>query len=110
MTEEFAVDSADGGNNARPDIVLFINGIPFAVIESKSPLVSTDQAIEQTIRNQQKQYIPQLFKFTQIVMATNKNAVRYATAGTPKKFWTVWKEQDEDFLAIIDGTHELYTK
>ena len=98
VTEEFAVDSADGGNNARPDIVLFINGIPFAVIESKSPLVSTEQAIEQTIRNQQKQYIPQFFKFAQILMATNKNAVRYATAGTPKKFWTVWKEQDEDFL------------
>ena len=31
-------------------------------------------------------------------MATNKNAVKYATTGTPKKFWTVWKEQDTAFL------------
>src|SRR5699024_6578270 len=37
-------------------------------------------------------------KFAQIVLATNKNSVKYATAGTPKKFWTVWKEQDTDFL------------
>ena len=33
VTEEFSCDSLDRQKNARPDIVLFINGIPFAVIE-----------------------------------------------------------------------------
>ena len=98
VTEEFAVESQDKLHNARPDIVLFINGIPFAVIECKAPHISVDQAVEQMIRNQQADYIPQLFKYAQIVMATNKNAVKYATAGTPKKFWSVWKEQDTAFL------------
>ena len=97
VTEEFAVDSQDKRHDARPDIVLFINGIPFAVIECKAPHVSVDQAVEQNIRNQQTEYIPQLFKYAQIVMATNKNAVKYATTGTPKKFWNVWKEEDEAF-------------
>ena len=83
VTEEFAVDSRDKQHNARPDIVLFINGIPFAVMECKAPQVSVDQAVEQMIRNQQADYIPQLFKYAQIVLATNKNAVKYATAGTP---------------------------
>lgn len=94
LTEEFFVESQDKQHNARPDIVLFINGIPFAVIECKPPHIPMEQAVEQTIRNQQADYIPQLFKFAQIVMATNKNAVQYATAGTPKKFWSVWKEQN----------------
>lgn len=98
MTEEFAVESQDKLHNARPDIVLFINGIPFAVIECKAPYISVKQAVEQMIRNQQADYIPQLFKYAQIVMATNKNVVKYATAGTPKKFWSVWKEQDTEFL------------
>ena len=98
VTEEFAVESQDKQHNARLDIVLFINGIPFAVIECKAPHISVDQAVEQMIRNQQADYIPQLFKYAQIVMATNKNAVKYATAGTPKKFWSVWKEQDTAFL------------
>ena len=98
VTEEFAVESQDKLHNARPDIVLFINGIPFAVIECKAPHISVDQAVEQMIRNQQADYIPQLFKYAQIVMATNKNVVKYATAGTPKKFWSVWKEQDTAFL------------
>ena len=98
VTEEFAVESQDKLHNARPDIVLFINGIPFAVIECKAPHISVEQAVEQMIRNQQADYIPQLFKYAQIVMATNKNVVKYATAGTPKKFWSVWKEQDTEFL------------
>ena len=98
VTEEFTVESQDKLHNARPDIVLFINGIPFAVIECKAPHISVDQAVEQMIRNQRADYIPQLFKYAQIVMATNKNAVKYATAGTPKKFWSVWKEQDTAFL------------
>lgn len=98
VTEEFAVDSQDKQHNARPDIVLFINGIPFAVIECKAPHISVEQAVEQTIRNQQNEYIPQLFKYAQIVLASNKNTVRYATTGTGKKFWNVWKEQDNDWL------------
>lgn len=98
VTEEFAVDSRDRQHNARPDIVLFINGIPFAVIECKAPHIPVDEAVGQMIRNQQAAYIPHLFKFAQLVVATNKNAVKYATVGTPKKFWSVWKEQDDDWL------------
>ncbi len=98
VTEEFAVDSQDRQHNARPDIVLFINGIPFAVIECKAPHIPVEEAVGQMIRNQQAAYIPHLFKFAQLVVAANKNAVKYATAGTPKKFWSVWKEQDADWL------------
>ncbi len=98
VTEEFAVDSQDRQHNARPDIVLFINGIPFAVIECKAPHIPVEEAVGQMIRNQQAAYIPHLFKFAQLVVATNKNAVKYATAGTPKKFWNVWKDQDDEWL------------
>ena len=98
VTEEYAVESQDKQHNARPDIVLFINGIPFAVIECKAPHISEEQAMEQMIRNQQSDYIPHLFKYAQIVMATNKNAVKYATTGTPKKFWNVWKEDNSTFM------------
>lgn len=105
VTEEFAVESQDKLHNARPDIVLFINGIPFAVIECKAPHVSVDQAVEQNIRNQQADYIPQLYKYAQIVLATNKNTVKYATAGTPKKFWNVWKEENDEFMNAMLAQH-----
>ena len=98
VTEEFPVDSLDKQHPARPDIVLFINGIPFGVIECKAPHISVEQAVDQMVRNQQMEYIPQLFKYAQIVMATNRNAVKYATTKTPSKFWNVWKEENIVFM------------
>lgn len=95
VVEEFSVEREDGQGTARPDIVTFINGIPFAVIECKKASISIAQGISQMLRNQGKEYIPQLFKFVQIVVATNKNETQYAATGTPKKFWSVWKEDDE---------------
>ena len=97
VTEEFSCDSWDKHKNARPDIVLFINGIPFAVIECKAPDISEMQAVEQNIRNQKDEYIPQLFKYVQMVVATNKNAVKYATAGSGKDFWNIWHEQNVEW-------------
>lgn len=96
VTQEFAVDSHTGEHNARVDIVLFVNGIPFAVIECKSGIESVDQAVEQNIRNQTESYIPQLFKYVSLVVASNKNEVKYGTTRTKKKFYSVWKYENDE--------------
>jgi type I restriction enzyme R subunit len=98
VTREFAVSDATGDTGARPDVVLFVNGIPFVVIECKSPMLTENFAIDQHIRNQSADYIPQLYKFAQILIATNKNAVKYATIGTSKKYWNTWKEEYTEWL------------
>ncbi|RHW40383.1 type I restriction endonuclease subunit R [Neobacillus notoginsengisoli] len=98
VVEEFSIERQDGKGTIRPDIVLFVNGIPFGVIECKKASISMQQGISQFIRNQGKDYAPQLFKYVQIVMSTNKNETQYATCNTPKKFWSVWKEEHEDWL------------
>lgn len=98
VVEEFEIERMDGRGTVRPDIVLFVNGIPFAVIECKKASISITQGIEQMIRNQGKDYAPHLFKFVQLVMSTNKNETKYATCNTPKKFWSVWKEENEEWL------------
>lgn len=104
VTEEFSVLRMNGKDYARPDIVLFVNGIPLAVIECKDASVPIIQAISQNIRNQKPDYIPQLFKFIQIIMAANKNETKYATCGTPDKFWSTWNEQ------YVEKQNELLNK
>lgn len=105
VTEEFQTESSDKEHNARPDIVLFVNGIPFAVIECKAPDRSVEDGVVQTIRNQTDEYIPQLFKFAQVVISTNKNDAMYATTGTAKKFWQRWREEDRGYLAGMVSRH-----
>ena len=101
VTAEFAVERyrqqpGSQEKTARPDIVLFVNGIPFAVIECKSPKTEVAQAVSQTIRNQRDEYIPALFTYVQLVLGTNKNECKYATVGTPAKYWSVWREEHEE--------------
>lgn len=93
VTAEFPVERTRSVETCRPDIVLFVNGIPFVVIECKSPNVEVDQAISQMIRNQRDEYIPRLFPYIQMVLGLNKNEARYATTGTAAKFWSKWKEE-----------------
>lgn len=96
VAAEFAVERTRSIEICRPDVVLFVNGIPFAVIECKSPRVEVAQAISQTIRNQRDEYIPRLFTYAQMVLAVNKNEARYATVGTPARFWSTWREAVAD--------------
>lgn len=96
VTDEFEIDGYTGEHNARIDIVLFVNGIPFCAIECKSGIVSVNQAIEQMIRNQTDSYIPQLFKFTALTIACNKNEVFYGTTRTTKKFYSKWNYTNDE--------------
>ncbi len=92
VTIEYSVERSRSTETARPDIVLFVNGIPFCVIECKAPQVEVEQAVSQSIRNQNDDYIPKLFIYTQLVLAVNKNSSMYATTGSAAKFWGIWKE------------------
>ena len=96
VTVEYSVERTRSAETARPDIVLFVNGIPFCVIECKAPHTEVDQAVSQFIRNQSEDYIPKLFVYTQLVLGINKNTAKYATTGTALKFWGVWKEPGLD--------------
>lgn len=98
FTQEFVVEKQDQSlkeKTKRPDLVLFVNGIPFGVIELKASSVSLKQGISQMIGNQKNDNIPHLFKYIQLVLAGNTRGVRYATTGTPAKFWSVWKEEED---------------
>src|SRR5699024_6725771 len=46
-------------------------------------------------------YAPQLFKYIQLVMATNIHDAQYATCGTPARFWAVWREENMEGLGRI---------
>ncbi len=96
VTAEFSVERSRSTETVRPDLVLFVNGIPFCVIECKSPSVEVTQAISQSVRNQSEDYVPRLFVYSQLLMAVNKNSARYGTTGTAAKFWGLWKESGVD--------------
>ncbi|BAP62889.1 type I restriction endonuclease subunit R [Methanococcus maripaludis] len=105
VTEEYSVQKQNLNQiekNKRPDLILFVNGIPLGIIELKRSSVSVEEGISQIINYQNKELIPHLFRYIQIAVAGNPGNVYYATTGTEKKFWSVWKEDlSDDLLKTI---------
>ncbi|KAE8235114.1 hypothetical protein A4X13_0g9607, partial [Tilletia indica] len=107
FTEELGVGCASGIGQRIPDIVLYVNGLPLAVIEAKRPDASygkelIKQGISQMLRNQRADEIPQLFAFSQLLLVIDGSSGRYGTIGTTEKFWAAWREEEIGEVAFAE--------
>jgi type I restriction enzyme R subunit len=91
---EFDVEKAGSHETRRPDIVLFVNGIPLAVVECKAPDKDIAEGVGQIITYQRADEIPHFFRSVQLVLTVKPSEAKYATVGSQAKFWAVWKEKE----------------
>ncbi len=103
VTEEYSVMRSTSRDHYRPDLVLFVNGIPLCVIECKRPDLKEPlkQAISQHLRSQQEDGIRELYVYAQLTLSLASQEALYATNATPEKFWAKWEEK---FLTDSDET------
>jgi type I restriction enzyme, R subunit len=111
VTEEFSVLRTGQREHYRPDVVLFVNGIPLVVIECKRPDMREplQEAISQHLRNQQEDGIRPLYVYSQLLLAISSNQAMYATTGTKPKFWAHWKERSLFDASEADTMEQLDT-
>ncbi len=95
VTEEYSVMRSTSKEHYRPDLVLFVNGIPLCIIECKRPDMKEPikQAVSQHLRNQQEDGIRALYVYSQLTLSLATQEAAYATNGTPEKFWAKWEEK-----------------
>jgi type I restriction enzyme R subunit len=110
VTEEFEVEAAGTTETRRPDIVCFVNGVPFTIIECKPASLPGDKSpveegISQHLRNQGASEIPRLFHHAQLLLSLAVREARYGVTGTPLSFWYAWRERElpESELAALRG-------
>lgn len=109
VTAEFSVERTASSQTKRCDIVAFVNGIPILVIENKRPTESLKKADSQLIGYQNEDNIPQIFHFSQLLIGMNRNEARYATVGTPRKFWQTWRDEEDTDEAIAPFANRVLT-
>lgn len=83
------------GSNKRPDIVLFINGLPLVVIELKNPTDET--ATVKTAFNQlqtYKQLVPSLFTYNALLIVSDGWEARCGTITSGWNRFVPWKSID----------------
>jgi type I restriction enzyme R subunit len=95
VSEEYSVMRSTSKEHYRPDLVLFVNGIPLCIIECKRPDMKEPlkQAISQHLRNQQEDGIRGLYVYSQLTLSIATQEAAYATNATPEKFWAKWHEK-----------------
>lgn len=82
-----------GSENIRPDLVLFVNGLPLVVIEAKNPaliLHPLEEAVDQLTRYQR--VASQLFLTNALCVAIWGQGARLAPIQAPMRHWTQWKD------------------
>ncbi len=88
------------GHNRRPDIVIFVNGLPLAVIELKN--AADEQATIRSAFNQlqtYKQQVPALFDYNEALLISDGLEARIGTLTSNREWFMPWRTTDGETLA-----------
>ncbi|MFY9084053.1 type I restriction endonuclease subunit R [Aliarcobacter cryaerophilus] len=89
--------------NSIPDIVVYINGLPLAIIEAKSPKVSITDAISDLAYYQENSQ--KLFYYNQICVGMNKGKALYGTIGSQFEHYSKYKLEDtKELEELVERT------
>jgi type I restriction enzyme R subunit len=89
-----------GRHNRRPDLVVFVNGLPLAVIELKNP-ADGNATIWSAFQQFQtyKQDIPSLFAFNEALIISDGVEARIGTLAANREWFMPWRTVEGDRLA-----------
>lgn len=88
----------ENGNNRRPDIILFINGMPLVLMELKS--LSKDEVGAENAYNQIRNYmqdIPSMFYYNAICVISDLSTNKAGTITSGLDRFMEWKTKDGDY-------------
>jgi type I restriction enzyme R subunit len=91
---------AENKHNRRPDIVLFVNGLPLVVIELKN--AADENATIWTAFHQLKTYqqeIPSLFAYNAALVVSDGMEARIGTVGAGREWFKPWRTIEGGSLA-----------
>lgn len=97
-TNQFKVSGTN--QNIIPDIILFVNGLPLAVIECKSPYITNpmEAGIDQLLRYANlrnpihDEGAEKLFYYNQIMVSTHRDKARVGTITSRMEHYLEWKD------------------
>lgn len=90
----------ENNTNKRPDVILFVNGLPLVVIELKNA-VDENADVNAAFNQLQtyKQTIPSLFQYNALLIASDGWEALYGSLTAPKQFFVPWKSIDGKLVA-----------
>ncbi|MVW64333.1 type I restriction endonuclease subunit R [Massilia sp. NEAU-DD11] len=97
IVDQYVGKNADG-DLFRPDLLLFINGLPLAIIECKASHHRLDEALAQLDGYQAS--FPAQFVFNQVCVGLNRREGLYGAILTKPAFYAHYRLQDTELAAV----------
>lgn len=97
VVDQYVGRNADG-DLFRPDLLLFVNGLPLATIECKASHHRLDEALSQLDGYQAS--FPAQFVFNQVCVGLNRRQGLYGAILTKPAFYARYRLQDADLAAM----------
>ena len=90
----------ENGHNRRPDVLLFVNGLPLVIIELKNA-ADENATIESAYRQIEtyKQQIPSLFTYNELIIISDELEARAGSLSAGFSRFTAWKSEDGEHIA-----------
>jgi len=106
VVNQFAVEGVE--RLRRPDVVVFLNGIPIALFELKNPTIeeATIKTAFDQVMKEYKRDIPEIFKYNQIIVISDLIEARHGTISSPFEWFKAWRAI-EDEKERNEGISEL---
>ena len=82
-------------NYRRPDVLIFVNGLPLVFIELKNSIVKVQEAYNNNLKDYLKD-IPNLFAFNQICVLSNGLETRLGAFNATYDFFFEWLKVDSE--------------
>ncbi|MDI9347822.1 MAG: type I restriction endonuclease subunit R [Methylacidiphilales bacterium] len=93
VCNQFSV--TENGVTRRPDVVLFVNGLPLVVIELKNPIDESATVLKAFTQLQNyKSAIPSLFAYNAVLVASDGLDARAGTVSSEFSRFMSWKSSD----------------
>jgi type I restriction enzyme, R subunit len=85
----------ENGNNKRPDVILYINGLPVSVIELKNPAIENADILSAYKQLQTyKETIPSLFNYNSVCVISDGLECKAGTITSDFSRFSAWKTVD----------------
>ena len=104
----------EGGSNRRPDLLLYVNGLPLGQLELKNPADANAKA-ESAVNQVQhyRQTIPGLYRYVEVIGVSDLLRARIGTITTPAEHFAEWKTMDPEGMhgrsQLEVLIHEVFT-
>lgn len=92
VVDQFTISNAQG--NIRPDLIIFINGLPLVIVECKSPMLPPDEQVGEGVRqlNRYQNTHEQLFHYNQFMIVASNDRAKAGTIGAKAQHYGEWKD------------------